>query len=86
MSVHAVRADAMAEAQCAVLHQEMFDRLPGSFSVAVGFAVAAGGDQDLGVMHLAELIHQGQGATPEFQKRGGLLGQALHHLVLRIRQ
>ena len=84
--VHAVLADAMAEVQRAVLHQEMFDRLPGPFPVADRLAVAAGGDQALSVMHLAELIHQGQGATSEFQKRGGLFGQALHHLVLRIRE
>ena len=84
MIVHAVLADAMAEIQCAVLHQEMFDRLPAPFPVADRLAIAAGGNQALSVMHLAELIHQGQGATSEFQKRGGLFGQALHHLVLRI--
>ena len=32
--VHAVLADAMAEVQRAVLHQEMFDRLPGALPVA----------------------------------------------------
>ena len=32
--VHAVLADAMAEVQRAVLHQEVFDWLPGPFSVA----------------------------------------------------
>lgn len=32
--VHAVLADAMAEVQRAVLHQEMFDRLPGPLPVA----------------------------------------------------
>ncbi len=58
--VHALGADAMAEIQRAVLHQEPFDRLPESFAVADGFAVAAGGDQALMVMHLAELIHQRQ--------------------------
>ena len=42
--VHAVRADAMAEIERAVLHQEAFDRLPQPFAVADGFAVAAGGD------------------------------------------
>ena len=42
--VHAVRTDAMAEIQRAVLHQESFDRLPEAFAVADGFAVAAGGD------------------------------------------
>ena len=44
MLVHAVGADAMTEVQCAVLHQEPFDRLPEPFPVANGFAVAAGGD------------------------------------------
>ena len=58
--VHALGADAMAEIQRAVLHQEPFDRLPESFSVADRLAVAAGGNQALMVMHLAELIHQGQ--------------------------
>ena len=42
--VHAVRADAMAEIQRAVLHQESFDRLPEPFAVADRFAVAAGAD------------------------------------------
>ena len=84
--IHAVLADAMAEVQRAVLHQEVFDRLPGPFPVADRLAVAAGGDQSLSVMHLAELIHQGQGSASEFQKRGGLFGQTLHHLVLRIGQ
>ena len=42
--VHAVRTDAMAEIQRAVLHQESFDRLPDPFAVADRLAVAAGGD------------------------------------------
>ena len=42
--VHALRANAMAEVQRAVLHQESFDRLPEPFAVADGFAVAAGGN------------------------------------------
>ena len=42
--VHAVRANAMAEIQRAVLHQESFDRQPETFAVADRFAVAAGGD------------------------------------------
>ena len=70
--VHAVGADAMAEIQRAVLHQEPFKWLPEPFSVADGFAVTAGGDQALRVMHLTKLIHQGQGAAPEFQQGGGL--------------
>ena len=48
----------MTEIQGAVLHQESFDRLPEPFAVADRFAVAAGGDYALGVMHLTELIHQ----------------------------
>ena len=55
--VHAFRADAMAEIQRAVLHEESFDRLPEAFPVADRFAVAAGGNQSLSVMHLTELIH-----------------------------
>ena len=86
MLVHAVGADAMTEVQCAVLHQEPFDRLPEPFPVANGFAVAAGGDQSFMVMHLTELIHQGQGSASEFQKGGGLFRQSFHHLVLRIGQ
>ena len=82
--IHAVRADAMAEVQCAVLQQELLDWLPETFPVTDGFAVAAGGNQSLGVMHLAELIHQGQGSASEFQQGCGLLRQAFHHLVLRI--
>ena len=70
--VHAVGADAMTEIQRAVLHQEPFNRLPEPFSVADRLAVAAGGDQALCVMHLTELIHQGQGAASEFQQGGGL--------------
>ena len=42
--VHAVRANAMAEIQRAVLHEESFDRLPEPFAVADRLAVAAGGD------------------------------------------
>ena len=42
--IHAVGADAMAEIQRAVLHQEPFDRLPEAFAVADRLAVAAGGD------------------------------------------
>ena len=42
--VHALRANAMAEVQRAVLHQESFDRLPEAFAVADRLAVAAGGD------------------------------------------
>ena len=84
MLVHAFGTDAMAEIQRAVLHQESFDRLPEPFAVADRFAVAAGGDSALGVMHLTELIHQGQGSASEFQQSCGLLRQALHHLVLRI--
>ena len=42
--VHAVRADAMAEIERAVLHQESFDRLPEPFAVTDRLAVAAGGD------------------------------------------
>ena len=42
--VHALGADAMAEIQRAVLHQESFDRLPDPFAVADRLAVAAGGD------------------------------------------
>ena len=42
--VHAFGTDAMAEIQCAVLHQESFDRLPEAFAVADRLAVAAGGD------------------------------------------
>ena len=57
MLVHAFRADAMAEIQRAVLHEESFDRLPEAFPVADRFAVAAGGNQSLSVMHLTELIH-----------------------------
>ena len=57
--VHAFWADAMAEIQCAVLHQEPFDRLPEPFAVADRLAVAAGGDQSFMVMHLTELIHEG---------------------------
>ena len=49
--VHAFGTDAMAEIQCAVLHQELFDWLPKPFPVTNRFAVAAGGDQALGVMH-----------------------------------
>ena len=64
--VHAVWADAVAEIQRAVLHEEPFDRLPEPFPVADGLAVAAGGDQALMVMHLAKLIHQGQGSAPQF--------------------
>ena len=63
--VHAVLADAMAEVQRAVLHQEPFNWLPEPFTVADGLAITAGGDQALMVMHLAELIHQGQGAASE---------------------
>ena len=74
----------MAEVQRAVLHQESFNRLPEPFPVADGFAVTASGDQALSVMHLTELIHQGQGSASEFQKSGGLFRQAFHHLVLRI--
>ena len=44
MLVHAVGADAMTEVQCAVLHQEPFDRLPEPFAVADRLAVTAGGD------------------------------------------
>ena len=50
----------MAEIQGAVLHQEPFDGLPEPFAVADRFAIAAGGDQALMVVHLAEFIHQGQ--------------------------
>ena len=57
--VHALGADAMAEIQRAVLHQESFDWLPEPFPVADRLAVAACGDQALSVMHLTELIHQG---------------------------
>ena len=42
--VHAAWADAMAEVQRAVLHEELLDRLPEPFAVADGFAVTAGGD------------------------------------------
>ena len=42
--VHALRANAMAEVQRAVLHQESFDRLPEPLAVADRFAVAAGCD------------------------------------------
>ena len=42
--VHAVGTDAMAEIQRAVLHQESFDRLPETFSVADRLAITAGGD------------------------------------------
>ena len=82
--VHAFGTDAMAKIESAVLHQELFDWLPKPFPVADRFAVAAGGDQALGVMHLTELIHQGQRSASEFQKSGGLFCQAFHHLVLRI--
>ena len=64
----------MAEIQRAVLHQETFDRLPEPLAVADRFAVAAGGDKALGVMHLTEFIHKGQGSASEFQKCGGLFG------------
>ena len=82
--VHALGADAMAEIQRAVLHQESFNRLPEPFPVADGFAVTASGDQPFSVMHLTELIHQSKGSASEFQKSGGLFRQAFHHLVLRI--
>ena len=42
--VHAAWADAMAEVQRAVLHEELLDRLPEPFAVADRFAVAAGAD------------------------------------------
>ena len=42
--IHAFWADAMAEVQRAVLHEELLDRLPEPFAVADGFAVTAGGD------------------------------------------
>ena len=84
MIIHAVRADSVTEVQGAVLHQELFNGLPEPFIVSDGFAVAACGDQPLMIMHLAELVHQGQGAASELQERGGLFSQAFHHFVLRI--
>ena len=57
---HAGLANPVAEIQCAVLHHELVEGLPLTVLISHAFAITAGADESLVVMHSAELLHQGE--------------------------
>ena len=57
---HAGLANPVAEIQCAVLHHELVEGLPLTALISHAFAITAGADESLVVMHSAELLHQGE--------------------------
>ena len=60
MFCHAGLANPVAEIQCAVLHHELVEGLPLTALISHAFAITAGADESLVVMHSAELLHQGE--------------------------
>ena len=58
MFCHAGLANPVAEIQCAVLHHELVEGLPLTALIFHAFAITAGADESLVVMHPAELLHQ----------------------------
>ena len=82
MFFHAFSADAVAEVQSAVAHQEMFKWLPCAMGIPDRFAIAAGGDDSTLIVHFAKLLKQGQRPSAKFQKHGCLVSKPLHDFEL----
>ena len=86
MFFHAFSADAVAEIQSAVAHQEMFKWQPSAMGIPDGLAIATGGDDSTVIIHFAKLLKQGQRPSAKFQKHGRLVSKPLHDFELSFRK